>query len=594
MAAQNSPNLGFVNTKLKTRLGTLSSWSVWTLSWITAIRLFVALVSDPNRTENYSPLWVVIWFITTLEMAAVVLLVMGLGLKNRLKRKPSVLGNLLTIGLAGVVANLTVGVLANAWALDNEGIWHIRAFGGFVGQVAMFVFFNNLRGAMIERNEKIRELTEVEDKLLGYRESAKQILKDALDNMREKTIATVTPSIDKINGLLGERVDAGSRLQLIEELRAVIQNQIRPLSHSLQTEADALNVAVERKSRKPVARPDWQSKFNVRKSLRIGQATALLYLAYPSVAFLVIDHRSMVRGLLGAAGVALSMWLLKLLLPKHREVRTWFGLLLQAVFATVAVIPAVLILLGEYGLTQEVINMTAWMVCLSIGSFVFTAYTRAVDLARDRYAAELQAFNDQLAKEVALFEQKLWLERRAWSYVLHGDVQGALSAAAARLQRSEKLEPFELEMVKQDIARASQALSNTPANDLDFSQGIDELVRTWSGVCEIKIESSARATRAIETNRDIRNCINEICKEAISNAVRHGNAKNAFVYLTRDRDDVIELEVCNDGHKVLRDQPAGMGLAMIEDLSLSWQLTSERHPGKTCLVAQLPISNKTV
>jgi two-component sensor histidine kinase len=238
--------------------------------------------------------------------------------------------------------------------------------------------------------------------------------------------------------------------------------------------------------------------------------------------------------------------------------------------------------------------MTIWMVCLSIGSFVFTAYTRAVDLARDRYEADLRTFNDQLAKEVALFEQKLWLERRAWSYVLHGDVQGALSAAVARLQRSEKLEPFELEMVKQDIARATHALTNTPSNDVDFGQGIDELVRTWAGVCEIKVESSARASRAIETNRDIRNCINEICKEAISNAVRHGNAKSAWIYLNREKDDVIELEVCNDGHKVLRDQPTGMGLSMIDDLSLSWQLTSERHNGKTCLVAELPISSKQI
>ena len=116
----------------------------------------------------------------------------------------------------------------------------------------------------------------------------------------------------------------------------------------------------------------------------------------------------------------------------------------------------------------------------------------------------------------------------------------------------------------------------------------------WAGVCEINVESSARATRAIDRNRDIRNCINEICKEAISNAVRHGNAKNAWIYINRERDDVIELEVCNDGHTLLRDQPKGLGLSMIDDLSLSWQLTAERHKGKTCLVTQLPISNKTI
>jgi hypothetical protein len=36
-----------------------------------------------------------------------------------------------------------------------------------------------------------------------------------------------------------------------------------------------------------------------------------------------------------------------------------------------------------------------------------------------------------------------------------------------------------------------------------------------------------------------------------------------------------------------------MGLSMIDDLSLSWQLTTERHKNQTCLVAQLPIGNKS-
>jgi hypothetical protein len=581
-----------VNSKLQTRLGTLSSWSFFTLSWMMGIRLVIALVSDPNRTENYSPLWFVLWLISTAAMAATVLLIMALGLRRRLKRKPSVLGNLLTIGFAGLVANVTVGWLANVWGLDKEGIWHVRAFGGFVGMAIMFAFFNNVRGSMIERNEKIRELTEVEDKLLGYQESAKQILADANEQMRTSTIETISPSIEKINQLLSSRSDSESRLELIEELRDVIQNKVRPLSKSIGKEAEALSIVLARKSREPKAKPTWQSKFNLRQSLAIRPVLLVLISAFPMIAFLVIDHRSMVRGLLSALGVGLTMFIIKQFLPKRKEINTWLGMSLQALFAIIAVVPGLLINLGEYGPIAEVFNFTWWMVGLSIGSFVGSAYARAVDAARDRYAAELELSNQQLAKEVALFEQKLWLERRAWSYVLHGDVQGALSAAATRLQRSEKLEPYELEMVKQDIARAKSALTKPPSKAVNFSQGIDELVRAWAGVCDIKIESSARASRAIESNRDVRNCINEICKEAVSNAVRHGNAKNAWIYLNREKDDVVEIEVCNDGHRLLRNQTQGMGLAMIEDLSLNWQLTSDRHKGKTCLVAELPIGNK--
>lgn len=578
----------------KTRLGSLSSWNAWVLSWILAIRLITALVSDPNRTGNFSPLWAVLWFISSVLMLAVVFSVLALGLRRRLRNKNSVWLNLLTIGTAGAAANVFVGVMANLWGLDAEELWNVRALGGFIGHIAMFIFFNNLRGAVIERNERIRELTDVEDQLLGYRDSAKQILQDALESMRTKTVESLSPAIEKINQLLSEKVDSGSRLKLIDQLRDVIQTQVRPLSRTLQQDAENLSTVVQKRFRQPVAKAEWNSSFNLRRNIRILQASGLLITSYPLVGFLVVDHGSMFRGLLGALGVALSMALFRLLLPKTREFKVWFGLSLQAVLATLAVVPAVLILLWRYGVTQEVINMTIWMVALSVGSFFFTSYTRAIDAARDRYELDLRRFNEQLNKEVSLFEQRLWLERRAWSYILHGDVQGALSAAVTRLQRTEKLEPYELEMVKQDISRAMTALSQPPSNDINFSQGIDELVRTWAGVCDIKVESSARATRAIESNRDIRNCINEICKEAISNAVRHGNSKNAWITISREEDDIIELEVCNDGHTLLRDQPNGMGLSMIDDLSLSWQLTGDRHKGRTCLVAQLPISNKSL
>lgn len=581
-----------MNSKLQTRIGSLSSWSIWTLTWILLLRLFIALVSDPNRTENYSPLWFVIWMITAAQTLAIIWLALKLGLKKRLQRKPSIAANLALGAIIGASANLTTGAFAIAWNLDHEGLWHIRAVGGALSFPLTFLFLNNLRGAIIERNANIAQLREIEDRLLGYRESANQILQDAYENMRTRTREAVAPALDKIYLLLKAQSANESRVEIIDELRAVITDQIRPLSRSIREAADQLSIPAKRNTEKPRIDPALINKFNLRRSLQLTPAIFVIYLGFPMVAFLVIDHRSMFRAILAATCVGLVMTVLRLQVPKNKEINTALGILLQTFFATIAVAPGFYFTYLEYGLTQQVMVNGIWMVGMSVGAFVLTAYSRAAEISMQKFAVDLEAFTEQLSKEVALFEQKLWLERRAWSYVLHGDVQGALSAALARLQRSDKLEPYEIEMVKQDLQRAKAALTSDPARDIDFGTGIDELVRAWAGVCYIKIESSARASRAIESNRDIRNCINEICKEAISNAVKHGNAKNAWIYFNRDKDDVLELEVCNDGHRLLRDQEAGMGLAMIEDLSLNWQLTSERHQGKTCLVAQLPISNK--
>ena len=558
-----------------------------------ALRLFIALVSDPNRTQNYSPLWFVLWLITTVQTLSIIWLVLKLGLRKRLNRKPSILANMTLGAVVGGTANVTTGVLAIAWGLDSEGLWEVRALGGALSFPFMLILLNNLRGAMIERNDNIAKLREIEDQLLGYRESAKQILQDALESMRNATVAAVTPALDRVSELLKHQVSTEMRRDLIDELRNVISTQVRPLSQALHQVAEKLSIPPSHTVTSPDIKPKLTNTFGLRKSLKLMPAFLLILMGYPMVAYLVIDSTSLFRGVLSAIGAALVISLLKLMLPKTKEIKTWLGLTLLVLFASIAAVPGFLITYFRYGPIPEIFNNAIWMIGISVGAFLLTSYARAIDEAREKYERELEQFNEQLSKEVALFEQRLWLERRAWSYVIHGDVQGSLSAAVTRLQRSEKLEPYELEMVKQDMARATKALTSSPAKDINFTQSLDELVRTWAGVCNIKIESSARADRAIDANLDVRNCINEICKEAISNAVRHGNSKNAVIRLSREKDDVIELEICNDGHKPLREQPNGMGLSMIEDLSLSWKLTTERHKDQTCLVAQLPIGNKS-
>ena len=433
-----------MNPKLQTRLGSAASWSVWTIAWILALRLFIALVSDPNRTQNYSPLWFVLWLITTVQTVLIIWLVLKLGLRKRLNRKPSILANMTLGAVVGGTANVTTGVLAIALGLDSEGLWEVRALGGALSFPLMLILLNNLRGAMIERNDNIAKLREIEDQLLGYRESAKQILQDALESMRNATVAAVTPALDRVSELLKHQVSTETRRDLIDELRNVISTQVRPLSQALHQVAEKLSIPPSRTVTSPDIKPKLPSTFGLRKSLTLMPAFLLILMGYPMVAYLVIDRTSLFRGVLSAIGAALVMSLLKLMLPKTKEIKTWLGLTLLVLFASIAAVPGFLITYFRYGPIAEIFNNAIWMVGISVGAFLLTSYARAIDEAREKYERELEQFNEQLSKEVALFEQRLWLERRAWSYVIHGDVQGSLSAAVTRLQRSEKLEPYEL------------------------------------------------------------------------------------------------------------------------------------------------------
>jgi light-regulated signal transduction histidine kinase (bacteriophytochrome) len=253
----------------------------------------------------------------------------------------------------------------------------------------------------------------------------------------------------------------------------------------------------------------------------------------------------------------------------------------------VSMLPAYFFMWFEYGFDQKwALAAVAEALALQIGLFII-GFVRSSDLSAERYELELSTANEALAKEVALFEQKLALNRRAWSRIIHGDVQAALSAAVTRLRRSSEPEPFEYELIKQDLARARAALRDSTPTQPPFSDLMASLTGAWGNVCAIKLGVSARAQRALDASADARSCVNEICKEAISNAVRHGDAKNAVITIDRIQDDLLTLEVSNDGGPQPESVKPGMGSQMIDELTLEWSLTSDAK--QTLLKAVIPL-----
>jgi signal transduction histidine kinase len=570
----------------KVAVGSINSWSPWVISITLLLRLITALTTDPNRTQNFSPLWLLIWAISVIALSAWVLLVMALGLYKRLKTKPRPFANLITIGIAGIIGNLTVGLLALNWGLDTEPLWAVRISGGFLGAVLMFFIVNTLRSNLIARNESIRKLVQTEQELLGYRESAKQIIADEIESLKEKTVESLLPAIEKVQELLATKSD--ERTTIAEELRQLIRNDVRPLSKSVLEEAATIAKPGKDEIKRPATRLRRNVNYNFKLSMRPMISLPLFAAFFPMAQFLIIDHRSAFRGLLGGIATGLTLALLKALTPRNFEVKVASGITMQLIYSVISIVPTWWIMFQEYGNTSQVITATTLLWFITFAMTFLLAFTKGVELNAERYELSLTQYTAELAKEVALFEQKLALEKRAWSRVIHGEVQSALSAAVTRLQRAEHLEPYELEMVKQDLNRAKQNLINPPKEDTNFTQAFSEIVLTWKSICNIQADISARAQRAVDTNQDTRIVTNEIIKEAVSNAVRHGQAKNVSIKLDRIKDDILEIEIQNDGFKPARDKTPGLGSQLLDELTLSWSLETKNN--KTTLKAEVPIS----
>jgi two-component sensor histidine kinase len=567
-------------------LGSLGSWSGWVIFWILLQRIIVALASDPNRTGNYSPLWLLIWFVSVLAMASFVLLALGLGLARAMKAKPRPLLNVTVATLAGVLGNVVTALMAFEFGLDHQELWAVRILGGALSTGFMFYTVNTLRASLVARTESIRKLTETENQLLGYRDSAKQVIADEIERLKDKTKATLLPEIEKIQELIFNK--AHERSSIVEELKQLIQNDVRPLSKEVLEEAQTLSQARQLEGKAPILKPIRPNKYSLKLALKPVGGLPIYLAVFPMIEFLVIDHRSALRGLIGGIFAVLTMAIIKSLIPERYQVKNPAGLFLTVLACTVTIIPAYLVMWGEYGNIPEVLLSTFYLWLSVVGGNILLSYTRGVELNREQFEQNLIQYNAELSKEIALFEQKLALEKRAWSRVIHGEVQSALSAAVTRLQRAEHLEPYEIEMIKQDLQRAKENLTNPPSQDLSFTRAFSEIVLSWRSICNIESQVSARAQRALDQNQDTRMVTNEIIKEAVSNAVRHGQAKTVTVKLDRIKDDILEIEIQNDGFVPLRNRKDGLGSQMMNELTLSWSLETKNN--KTTLKAEVPIS----
>jgi two-component sensor histidine kinase len=550
--------------------------------WTLAI---MSLLLDVVLDNSWSLFWVVIYFAS---FGGVVILawLFRTQVLNRFNID-SVALNLSIAGLLGALKNLTVAVLAPELGLVVEPLWAFRVVGGFVMGVAIFAFSGTALGARVEHTAMMAQLTQVQNTLLALRTSSKARLAEANEALALSTRDLLLPKLEAILALVRDR---SATVLAIDGLRELIQKDVRPLSSYLGSTALKL-------SDEPVTLQELPSSFKMLhprvelhgliKPNSAGLSTVLFswLLAYTIMgapACNVVFYLGFVSW-----GIA---WLSKLIIPRGLNVARGVAIWILLLVGTVMAVPVV-----GAGLSQVDGPIARWLVLLmwpiTLASFLAFALSESLD--RDRVAARdvLEAENQSLAHDQALFEQQLWLGRRAWQFVVHGSVQSALTAALTRLQSSPEPEQYMLNLVVEDLERARLALTATPSRKIDLPEAMRQLQATWRGICDIRTEISERGSRVLQKNNDACICVNEIIKEAVSNAVRHGEAKSATILIDRHDAFSLEITVSNDGLPLRDQQPLGVGSRLIEELTTDWSLESNKATGLTVFKANLPLQS---
>ena len=509
---------------------------------------------------------------------------------RRFIRRHSLWLVLLTTLAIGFVRTIITTGLALEFNIGARYEWGFQLVTGALFEVVLVVVWASVNGSYRDHRELVNLLNFTRDQVLGYRENAEEILAEEQDKLQALTRESLLPQIQLIENAInqGNLVEA-SRWSAAAELKALINNQVRPLSASLRESARQM-------AKPPVKAPNHffsvvalPKRFKFTNSIFPTAAYVLMLLSFAAAPFWTLDSNWILLSVIFSPSYWLILQGIKKFTANWPPIPNVLGVVLLLITGILPVMPNYALAVWLYPEQHQGVLYGLTITWASMITVMSIALLDSLDYGSRKYREVLEAQNHQLSLEMTLFEQQVWAARRSWSLVVHGSVQASLTAALTRLTATDATKQ-NLALAKKDLERAMTALSSTPKFDLKLSTAIKELVDTWKGVCDISVQIDADLKRQISKDARLSMCVNEILKEAISNAVRHGDAQTASIDLRVTQEGLIELEVANDGRRPLAAGRKGLGSALLDELTLDWQLSVVENRDQTVLLAHLPFS----
>lgn len=565
------------------RLGAKNIWGPGLFWFAATIFGIFTFLMDFLRTANPSGLWFVTYAVSLAQVVGMAMLFRPLA-KRMSSSRGSAWLNILAAGVIGGLKNLTVALLAVMLGLESEVGYLYRFFGGVFMGTLILVTFAVATGARTEHANAVRTLQRIQNDLLGARENLTVVLADELDRLQVKSREAVLPKLEQISGLIAS--EAGNE-KMIAELRETANSKLRPLMDEISRAATGqMNSNVDELSVK--TKVSYPAKIAIGASIRPVSLGIYLFGGWAFIEYYFAGLAGLANTFLVVAIYVIDLFILKWLTGRLTAIRRYSGAAILLLVGFFALVPPLYVVGASLPLDAR-LSVSLPVIMLTSGLLTFTVFTLLfiLDDEREKLEARITAENQELSKEQSVFEQKLWVFRRSWLFMLHGTVQAALTAALTRLQTFTDNDPYQASLIRADLERAEKALRTVPNTDVDFAAAVEELKSAWKGVCAVFVDVDMRAERALQLISGTAYCVNEIVKEAVGNAVRHGGATGVQVTISRIDDDVLDIRIQNDGKAVPKNFAKGIGSRMLDDITMAWSLESS---GKlTTLTARLPI-----
>ena len=457
----------------------------------------------------------------------------------------------------------------------------LRVFSGFLPTLIPLVVTAYVVNTLRERRRELTRLVEVRDHL----ERARAEAESAVEQQNEALV-------QRVRTVLEAEVAAISSQQpsvVVAQLQRTATDVVRPLSHELATSfADLEGPPPTR----PPVRVGWRVLLGdafFDRPLRPTLTTVLISGVWLSAIAVFAPARVAMISSLVSIPILLTVAnvALRRLLPRVGAIGRIA--MVGGACLTVGVLIALMIrtLAGSWPSADSIAVAAAfYVVVVSAGMAVVSGVlaVRATILGATAVAVE------QLREQVLRTRQLKWFHQRALSRALHGPIQSAVTAAAIRLSDASKdheLSPDVVDGVRRDLMEVLDVV-NAPASEvLSIDDSLERVVGMWAGVCDVTTSIDSAIKIRLADDAIIRACVVDVVTDAVSNAVRHGNARSVDISI-RGTDRNVDVIVVDDGTSTSEVSAHGLGSALLNECSETWSLA--RTESGHVLSAVLPLS----
>ena len=417
------------------------------------------------------------------------------------------------------------------------------------------------RAVLLAEQARLRELVEATDESLTLAES----------ELRGQASTLLEPTISEIRVLLQDGLsDAEARL-VSARITEVVNEVVRPTSRQLADSPPFVLRALE--PQQPAVSQWLTDRLDVTRAIRPGLVMVLGWLIItPGILIVGPDWRVLGASILASLVIVLVLLGVKAIWPRRfRRMPAALGLGILAViyvmsiWATQSIVQQV----GDSAAGQAAWSTMSWRGLALWGVLAFLVSVLAMlDEHGRQNRASLAELNVELEEVLARLRREAWLLHRTVALAVHGPVQSALVSTAMRLSASDRTEDS-INDARRRLDEALTAIEHDHHEVPSINEALADLTGLWTPVVQIKADVWPSAESRLAGNTGLRRCVIEICREAASNAIRHGRSTALDISLI-GMGETIVIRVSDDGDGVPSEAIAGLGEAMLDDTCLRW------------------------